>query len=111
MPVFEVKKSASVPLEKRRTPFRYTDTTPLFTENAMCVQVFAGMRCPALPSKKASLPLQSMVFPSQLSGRKLSHRVENGSPAPSICSSTAPKKPVVNRVKTRGRIQNETVYS
>jgi hypothetical protein len=69
------------------------------------------MRCPALPSNQDSLPLHSMVLPSQLSGRKLNQLLENGIPEASVCSLTAPKNAAVNRVMARGLIQNETVYS
>src|SRR5689334_2844933 len=77
----------------------------------MCVHAFGGMRSPALPSNHGSLPLQNMVLPSQPSGRKLIQRLENGTPAPSVCSSTAPKNAVVKRLSTRGLIQKDTVYS
>src|SRR5688572_762202 len=111
MPGRVLKKSCSVPPLKRRTPSTYTESTPLFTLKARWRHWLGWMRRPVLPSSHWSLPLHNMVLPSQLCGTIDSHCVENGKPAPSMPSLTAPKKLVVNGVITVGLIQNDTVYS
>src|SRR5262245_33659200 len=110
MPLRVLKKSWRVPPLKHSTQSMYTDTTPQFTLNARCRHWLGWMRTPALPSKNGSLPLHSMVLPSQLSGSIDIHCVENGKPLASTRSFTAPKKPVVKRVITVGFTQNDTVY-
>ncbi len=110
-PSESVKKSPRLPPENLSSPLMNTFTSPRFTENATCDQSFAGISSPVTPSNHGSLPLHSIVLPSQPCGTMLIHAVENGSPPSGCCSSTAPKNAVVNIVSAAGFAQNDTEYS